>query len=110
MYWTHAAALTALDHQVTVGTRDVAAALARTKPDAMGTAPFPAWLERHPTVSLAGFAAAAAEAELLINATAGHAQRLHHPRRRPHALPPPHHVRHPHPARRHVAQRPPQPR
>ncbi|MEU1378313.1 NADP oxidoreductase [Streptomyces triculaminicus] len=56
-----------------MGTRDAAAALGRTGPDAMGTAPFAAWSERHPAVSLAGYAAAAAEAELLINATAGHA-------------------------------------
>ncbi|MEU3354560.1 NAD(P)-binding domain-containing protein [Streptomyces sp. NPDC037389] len=69
----HAAALSALGHQVTMGTRDLAAAMARTEPDSMGTAPFAAWSRRHPEVSLAGYAAAVAKAELLINATAGHA-------------------------------------
>ncbi|MEV5379376.1 NAD(P)-binding domain-containing protein [Streptomyces nondiastaticus] len=69
----HAAALAALGHQVTIGTRDLMATPARSEPDAMGTAPFAAWAEQHPAVSLAGYAAAAAQAELLINATAGHA-------------------------------------
>ncbi|MEU2869169.1 NAD(P)-binding domain-containing protein [Streptomyces olivoreticuli] len=68
----HAAGLAGLGHQVTVGTRNFVATLARTEPDAMGTAPFGPWLEEHPSISLAGFAAAAADADLVINATAGH--------------------------------------
>ncbi|MYT33919.1 MULTISPECIES: NAD(P)-binding domain-containing protein [unclassified Streptomyces] len=69
----HAARLTTLGHQVTIGTRDVEATLARTEPDTMGTPPIQPWLTQHPGVRLAGFATAAAGAGLLINATAGHA-------------------------------------
>ncbi|MEV4927800.1 NADPH-dependent F420 reductase [Streptomyces roseoverticillatus] len=68
----HAARLTGLGHEVTMGTRNVVATMARTGPDAMGTAPFATWIEAHPSISLAGFTAAAARADLLINATAGH--------------------------------------
>ncbi len=67
----HAAALSALGHQVTVGTRDSEATLARTGADFMGNIPFSAWLEQHPGIRLAGFADAAADAQMLVNATAG---------------------------------------
>jgi 8-hydroxy-5-deazaflavin:NADPH oxidoreductase len=63
--------LAGLGHEVTVGTRDVAATMARTAPDAMGNPPYPAWAAAHPQVRLATFAGAAARAELLVNATSG---------------------------------------
>ena len=63
--------LAELGHEVTVGTRDVAATLARTTPDGMGNPPYAAWAADHPQVRLAPFADAAAGAELLVNATSG---------------------------------------
>lgn len=60
-----------LGHTVTVGTRDVAATVARTEPDGMGNPPYPAWAAAHPAVSLATFAEATADAELVVNATSG---------------------------------------
>jgi 8-hydroxy-5-deazaflavin:NADPH oxidoreductase len=63
--------LAEVGHEVVVGTRDPAALLARTEPDAMGTPPYAQWQERHPGVGLVPAAAAGASAELLVNATAG---------------------------------------
>ncbi|PWU44696.1 NADP oxidoreductase [Micromonospora globispora] len=63
--------LAELGHEVTVGTRDVDATLARTTPDGMGNPPYVAWAADHPQVRLAPFADAAAGAELLVNATSG---------------------------------------
>jgi 8-hydroxy-5-deazaflavin:NADPH oxidoreductase len=63
--------LAGLGHGVIVGTRDVAATMARTEPDGMGNPPYPAWAEQFPDVRLAIYAEAAADAELLVNATAG---------------------------------------
>ncbi|MFG2109912.1 NADPH-dependent F420 reductase [Micromonospora chersina] len=63
--------LAELGHEVTVGTRDVAATLARTTPDGMGNPPYAAWAAEHPQVCLTPFADAAAGAELLVNATSG---------------------------------------
>ncbi|QGN49965.1 NADPH-dependent F420 reductase [Micromonospora sp. WMMD558] len=63
--------LAELGHDVTVGTRDVAATLARTTPDGMGNPPYAAWAAEHPQVRLATLADAAAGAELLVNATSG---------------------------------------
>ena len=64
--------LAGLGHEVTVGTRDVAATMARTEPDSMGNLPYPAWAaEQFPDVHLATHGEAAANAELLVNATAG---------------------------------------
>jgi predicted dinucleotide-binding enzyme len=54
-----------------VGTRDPQVTLARTEPDGMGNPPFSAWLGAHPGVALAGFADAAAGAELVVNASSG---------------------------------------
>jgi predicted dinucleotide-binding enzyme len=67
----HAGRLVELGHEVTVGTRDVAATMARTEPDGMGNPPYPAWAQSHPRVRLATFAEAAADAELIVNATNG---------------------------------------
>jgi predicted dinucleotide-binding enzyme len=68
---TIAGKLSELGHDVVIGTRDPGATLARTEPDAMGNPPFPVWHAEHPAVRLAPFADAAAEAELLVNATGG---------------------------------------
>jgi len=66
-----AARLAGLGHEVSVGTRDVAATMARTEPDGMGNPPYSTWAAVNPTVTLASFADAAADAELVLNATAG---------------------------------------
>jgi hypothetical protein len=63
--------LAGLGHDVTVGTRDAAATLARTEPDAMGNPAFRFWAESQPQVRLATFPDAAAAAELVVNATSG---------------------------------------
>jgi predicted dinucleotide-binding enzyme len=63
--------LAGLGHEVTVGTRDVEATLARTGPDGMGNPPYSAWVAAHPDVNLATFDQAAAGAELIVNATSG---------------------------------------
>ncbi len=68
---TLAGKLAELGHEVTVGTRDVAATMARAEPDAMGNPPYAVWAAAHPLVSLDTFAAAAADAELIVNATSG---------------------------------------
>jgi predicted dinucleotide-binding enzyme len=60
-----------LGHSVVVGTRDPASTLARTEPDGMGNPPFPAWHAAHQGVALATFADAAADAELVVNASSG---------------------------------------
>jgi 8-hydroxy-5-deazaflavin:NADPH oxidoreductase len=69
---TVGAKLAELGHAVVIGTRDPAATLARTDSDHFGNPPFKVWLEAHPKVHLKTFAEAAAEAELLVNATVGH--------------------------------------
>lgn len=63
--------LAELGHEVTVGTRDVAATMARTEPDGMGNPPYSVWAASCTAVRLATFAAAAADAELVVNATSG---------------------------------------
>ena len=66
-----AARLTELGHEATVGTRNVAQTMARTEPDAMGNPPYQVWARKHPEVTLATYREAAADAELLVNATLG---------------------------------------
>jgi predicted dinucleotide-binding enzyme len=66
-----AAKLSDLGHEVTVGTRDPRATLARTEPDGMGNPPFSAWHAEHPAVRLATFAEAAEQADVVVNATNG---------------------------------------
>ena len=68
---TLAGRLSGLGHDVTVGTRDPEATLARTEPDAMGAPPFATWHASHPDVTLATFADAARGAELLVLAGNG---------------------------------------
>ena len=67
-----AAQFSELGHQVTVGTRNVAATLAKTEADGMGNPPFSAWIKGHTSVVLKTFAEAASQAELVVNATSGH--------------------------------------
>jgi predicted dinucleotide-binding enzyme len=66
-----AGALAHLGHDVVIGTRDPQATLARTEPDAMGTAPFAQWHAAHADVEIASFADAAARADVVVNATNG---------------------------------------
>ena len=68
---TFAAKLAALGHEVRMGTRDVAAARARTEPGQAGAEALGPWLDTHPEVLLATFADAVAGSEILINATSG---------------------------------------
>jgi predicted dinucleotide-binding enzyme len=63
--------LDGLGHEVVVGTRDPEATLARTETDAMGTPAYAGWAGEHPQVRLATFADAAAEADLVVNASSG---------------------------------------
>ena len=63
--------LSGLGHDVTIGTRDPQATLARTEPDGMGNPPYSTWAKAHPEVALATFGDAAAGAELVVNATNG---------------------------------------
>jgi predicted dinucleotide-binding enzyme len=65
--------LAGLGHDVTVGTRDPDATLARSEADRMGNPPFRDWLSGHPAVRLETFAAAAGGADLVVNATGGDA-------------------------------------
>jgi predicted dinucleotide-binding enzyme len=65
---TLAAALAGLGHEVSVGTRDPEASLAREGVDGFGT-----WAAAHPHVAVAGFAEAAAGADLVVNALSGDA-------------------------------------
>lgn len=68
---TLAARLAGLGHDVTIGTRDPAATLARTEPDSMGNPPLVQWAATHQSIGLGTFAEAAASAELVVNATPG---------------------------------------
>lgn len=63
--------LAELGHEVTVGTRDPEATLARTEPGPMGNPPFKTWQEVHRRVALAAPAEASAGADLIVNATNG---------------------------------------
>src|SRR5262245_12885047 len=67
---TLAAKMASLGHEVMVGTRDVAALLARTEAG-WGAEPFAQWQEAHPDVSVGTFAEAAAHGEIVFNATSG---------------------------------------
>ncbi|WP_030958252.1 NADPH-dependent F420 reductase [Streptomyces sp. NRRL S-378] len=60
---TVAARLESLGHQVVIGTRDPGATLGRPE--------YADWQEVHPGVSLVGFAEAARDGEVLVNATGG---------------------------------------
>jgi predicted dinucleotide-binding enzyme len=66
-----AARLDEVGHDVTIGTRDPQATLARTETDAMGNPPYAAWAGEQTGVRLDTFAAASAGAEVVVNATSG---------------------------------------
>lgn len=70
---TLAGKLDSLGHQLSLGTRDVAATLAKTAPDGWGNPAIGVWLKNHPGIKLLPFAQAAAEAELVFNLTSGQA-------------------------------------
>ena len=63
--------LVELGHDVMIGTRDVAAALARTKPDDHGHPGFGPWHARHSKIKVGALRETGAHGEILINATAG---------------------------------------
>jgi predicted dinucleotide-binding enzyme len=60
-----------IGHEVTVGTRDPEATLARTEPDYLGNPPFAGWKGAHPGVELTTPSEAAAGADFVVNATNG---------------------------------------
>jgi predicted dinucleotide-binding enzyme len=68
---TIAGRLAELGHEVVVGTRDPESTMARTDPDAMGNPPYPVWQADRPGIRLAPYAEAAADGELVVNATGG---------------------------------------
>ena len=68
---TIAGKLASIGHEVVLGTRDPATTMARTDPDSFGQPPVSEWRDSHPSVGLETFAAAAAGAEVIVNATAG---------------------------------------
>lgn len=65
------AGLSGQGHDARIGTRDVEALMARQEPDAMGNEPFSAWSDKNPEVKLGTFSDVAAQAEIVVNATAG---------------------------------------
>jgi predicted dinucleotide-binding enzyme len=68
---TLAARLAGLGHDVVMGTRDVAATLARAEAASPGSLSFAAWHAENPGVRLLIFAAAAGHAQIVLNATSG---------------------------------------
>lgn len=68
---SNAARLVELSHEVSMGTRDPEATLARSEPDLFGNPPIRAWLSEHPEVALNTLPAAAAFGDVVVNATNG---------------------------------------
>ncbi|HET7140597.1 MAG TPA: NAD(P)-binding domain-containing protein [Arthrobacter sp.] len=68
---TLAGGLSALGHDVVMGTRDPQETFARSTPNAMGAPPFSEWHAANQHIALENFADAAAAAELVVNATNG---------------------------------------
>jgi len=68
---TLAAKLDELGHDVTIGTRDPEATMARTGPDSFGNPPFSDWAAEHPKVAVAALAEASSDADVVVNATNG---------------------------------------
>ena len=60
-----------LGEDVTVGTRDPRTTQERTEPDGMGNPPYAQWAAQHPGIGLASFSDAAANADVVVNATNG---------------------------------------
>ncbi len=68
---TLATKLAELNHEVMIGTRDVTATLARTKPDNWSKITFNEWIKQYPEIRLGSFEQTAAHGGILFNATAG---------------------------------------
>lgn len=68
---TLAAGFAAGGHDVIMGTRDVAASLAKRETDRMGNGPLADWLAGHPGVRLDTMAGAAAHGDVVVLATSG---------------------------------------
>jgi predicted dinucleotide-binding enzyme len=68
-----AAKLHSLGNEVMLGTRSVAATMARSEAGRYGNPPVKVWLEQNPGVQLGDFAEAARHGEVVFNATAGQA-------------------------------------
>ena len=68
---TLAAALAGKGHDVTIGTRDPRATMARDSASPPSRTTFKDWQQQHPAVKLATFSDAARFGEVLINATSG---------------------------------------
>jgi predicted dinucleotide-binding enzyme len=66
-----ASRLADLGHEIMIGTRDVSAALARTKPDNYGNPGFGPWHAQHPRIKVGTLPETSAHGEILVNATAG---------------------------------------
>lgn len=64
--------LVSLGHEVMMGTRNVADALARTGQDSFGRPPLSEWHKQNPSVNLGSYKEAAAFGDFLINATSGY--------------------------------------
>jgi predicted dinucleotide-binding enzyme len=58
-------------HEVTIGTRDPKATLAKSAPDAMGTPPLSGWAKANPKAKVATMAEAAKNAEVVVFAIHG---------------------------------------
>lgn len=63
--------LITLEHDVMVGTRDIAKTLYRKESDTFGSPPFKDWIRENPNIQLGTFEDAAQHGELLINAASG---------------------------------------
>jgi predicted dinucleotide-binding enzyme len=63
--------LAGLGQDVMLGTRDVAALMARDEPDRYGGPPFRVWSQQNPSVKVGAFSEAAAHGEVVFNATSG---------------------------------------
>src|SRR5512145_3134422 len=68
-----AARLLELGHAVTLGTRNPEETLKRTEPNQMTGKSFTEWYKEHKTIALKAIPQATKDAELIVNATSGHA-------------------------------------
>jgi predicted dinucleotide-binding enzyme len=68
---TLASKLASLDHEVVIGTRDPRVTATRAESGGYGIVPFAEWQTAHPQISLASFSEAAADADVIVNATSG---------------------------------------
>lgn len=68
---TLAASLAALGHQVTVGTRNIEALMARSELGPYGNPPYAVWAKEHPAVTTGTLTDAAAHGDIVFNVLAG---------------------------------------